>query len=160
MRLRMLVAAIIATFVYAPFVASAATKIDDPAKFVTAVYAKMAAPNSSYAAPEDINTPRLDSLFALEKKESGGEVGRLDFDFWTNAQDLQLSGVSVKEQPVEGSDARKVVIAKFKNSGTPEEIHFYFERTGTGWKLDDVRSLKGEPWTLSLILKYGWDTGN
>jgi hypothetical protein len=53
-----------------------------------------------------------------------------------------------------------IVIAKFKNTGRPEEIHFDFEKTKDGWKLDDARALGGdrdETWTLSLILKYGSD---
>jgi hypothetical protein len=146
-------------FLFAPALSSAATRIDDPAKFVSGVYAKLSASSGDYAAPEDIYTPHLASLWALEKKESGGEVGRMDFEFWTGTQDWELSGVNVTAQPVEGSNARKIVIAKFKNGGKPEEMHFYFEKSGNGWLLDDVRSLKGETWTLSLILKYGWDSG-
>jgi hypothetical protein len=139
--------------------ATAATTIADPVKFVTGLYAKMAAatPASSYVAPEDIYTPRLAALFALDTKEAGGEVGRMDFDFWSNAQDWQLGAVKVSGVPVEGAKDREVVIARFKNFGKPQEIHFYFEKTAAGWKLDDARSLMGEQWTLSLILKYGWD---
>ena len=110
-----------------------------------------------YVAPEDIYTPRLAALFALEQREAGDEVGRIDFDFWSNAQDWKRSGVKITSVPVEGAKAREVVIAKFKNFGKPEEIHFYFEKSAGGWSLDDARSLVGESWTLSLILKYGWD---
>jgi hypothetical protein len=148
------------TFVFAVLLCApvqAGTKIDDPVKFVSVLYAKMAAATSASPAPEDIYTPRLASLFALEQKEAGGEVGRIDFDFWSNAQDWQLSGVKVSAVPVEGAKDREVVIAKFRNFGKRQEIHFYFEKTPSGWLLDDARSLEGETWTLSLILKYGWD---
>jgi hypothetical protein len=143
----------------APNVALGATTVADPVAFVTGLYAKMAAatPASPYVAPEDIYTPRLAALFALEKREAGGEVGRLDFDFWSNAQDWQLSGIKVTGVPVEGATDRQIVVAKFRNFGKPEEIRFYFEKTKSGWLLDDARSLVGESWTLSLILKYGWD---
>jgi len=139
--------------------ATAATTISDPVKFVTGLYAKMAVanPKTPYVAPEDIYTPRLAALFALDTKEAGGEVGRIDFDFWSNAQDWDLSGVKVTGQPVEGAKDREVVIARFRNFRKPQEIHFYFEKAAAGWKLDDARSLVGEQWTLSLILKYGWD---
>jgi hypothetical protein len=139
--------------------ANAATRIDDPVKFVTGLYAQMAAASvqKPYVAPEDIYTPRLAGLFALEKKEAGGEVGRLDFDFWSNAQDWKLSGVSVMGMPTEGASDREIVIAKFRNFGKPQEMRFYFEKTKAGWLLDDARALTGESWTLSLILKYGWD---
>jgi hypothetical protein len=159
MRNKLFILLSFAVFLFSPAISEAATRIDDPAKFVQNVY-KQIASNTNYSAPDDIYTPHLASLWALEKKESGGEVGRIDFDFWTGTQDWELKGISVTEQPVEGSNARKVVIAKFKNIGTPEEMHFYFEKSANGWLLDDVRSLKGESWTLSLVLKYGWDSGN
>jgi len=132
--------------------AYAATTIDDPVKFVKWIYTLKDKP-----PPDDIYTPRLQELFALEKREAGGEVGRMDFDFWRNAQDSAIGDLKVSSQPVEKAPARQVVIATFKNMGKSQEIHFYFERTKAGWKLDDARSLKGEQWTLSLILKYGWD---
>ena len=140
----------------APAGAAPATRIDDPAKFVMENYARIAK-NSDYQTPDDVYSPRLAALFALDQKEAGGEVGRLDFDPWTNAQDFKLSSVKVTSAPVDSAPDRKTVVAKFKNIGTAEEIHFYFERTKAGWKIDDMRSAAGQLWTLSLILKYGWD---
>jgi hypothetical protein len=138
---------------------AAATKISDPAKFVADVYAKYAKVKD-YAPPTDIYSARLAALFALDTKEAGSEVGRIDFDPWTNAQDFQISAVSVKAQPVENAASREIVVAKFKNIGTPETIIFYFEKTGGAWKLDDMQSPKGDQvWTLSVILKYGWADG-
>ena len=134
---------------------AASTKIDDPVKFVTTLYAKTVGKSPE---PDDIYTARLDALFKLAAKEAGNEVGRIDFDFWSNSQDGDVSDVAVSQREVEGSKSRSVVIAKFKNSGRANEIHFYFEKTASGWKLDDARSLLGEQWVLSLILKYGWDT--
>jgi hypothetical protein len=146
MRNKLFTFLIFAGFLALPAFSNAATRINDPAKFVSGVYKQMAAASGDkpYIAPEDIYTPHLASLWALERKEAGGEVGRVDFDFWSGAQDWELKNVSVTEQPVEGSEARKVVIAKFKNAGQPQEMHFYFEKSGNGWLLDDARSLKGE----------------
>ena len=138
---------------------AAATKISDPAKFVADVYAHYAKVKD-YSPPTDIYSPRLAALFALDTKEAGGEVGRIDFDFWTNAQDFQISGVTVKAQPVENASSREIVLAKFKNIGKPETIVFYFEKTKSGWQLDDAQAPAGDqPWTLSVILKYGWTDG-
>lgn len=134
--------------------AQSATAIADPAAFVKTMYATTV---SRKPEPEDIYTDRLAALFALDSREAGGEVGRIDFDFWMNGQDGDVNNVTVGKAPVENAPGRMVVIAKFKNLKTPEEIHFYFEKTAKGWKLDDARSLLGEQWTLSLILKYGWD---
>ncbi|HEY1962834.1 MAG TPA: DUF3828 domain-containing protein [Rhizomicrobium sp.] len=139
----------------------AATNIPDPAAFVETLFARMAhaTANKPYTPPEDIYSPRLAALTALDKREAGGEVGRLDFDIWTGAQDWQLSNVKIRSVDVESTKDRKIVIATFKNAGKSHELHYYFERGKTGWQLDDVRSVDagaGEQWTLSVVLKYGW----
>jgi hypothetical protein len=133
-----------------------ATTILDPEKFVKSVYALELAGKPT---PEDIYSPRLQSLFTLNGKEFGAEeVGRIDFDIWSNAQDSEIKNLKITAVPVDHGPGREIVIAKFRNFGTAQEVHFYFEKTKTGWKLDDARSLSGpEQWTLSLILKYGWD---
>jgi hypothetical protein len=138
--------------------AFAATKIDDPEKFVRDVYAHIAK-SSEYQEPVDIYTQHLSDAFALDSKEAGGEVGRIDFDFWTNSQDSELKDIHVSSHAVDNTTARRVVLAKFKNIGNPEQIYFYFEKTKDGWKLDDIRSAGKEAWTLSIVAKYGWDDG-
>jgi len=132
-------------------------QISDPLAFVKSVYITV---KSGKAAPDDINTPRLQALYDLDRREAGGEVGRMDFDIWMNAQDGAISDVTVKAVPVENGAGREVVIATFKNEGKSQEVHFYFEKTKSGWLLDDAQSVLAERWTLSLILKYGWDGKN
>ena len=135
--------------------ASAATAISDPATFVRAVYARLAK-GGDYSPPEDIYSPRLNTLFAGDKRDAKGEVGRIDFLFWINGQDGQPSAVKVTTSPVFGRPDRQIVVAKFIN-GKPQTIDLYFERIGGVWKLDDAISLTpGDEWTLSVILKYGW----
>ncbi|MBS0469597.1 MAG: DUF3828 domain-containing protein [Proteobacteria bacterium] len=152
MRFRLFAAFVLAMLSALP--ATAGTVISDPVAFVKTVYADSV---GTKPEPDDIYTPRLDALFQLEQKEAGGEVGRIDFDFWINGQDSDIKNVKVGKIDVEGAADRMIVVASFLNFGKPEEIHFYFEKTKAGWKLDDVRSAMGEQWTLSLILKYGWD---
>jgi hypothetical protein len=149
-------AAVTAVLSVAP--AFGATTISDPENFVKSVYALEMAGKST---PEDIYSPRLQSLFALNSKEFGpDEVGRIDFDIWSNAQDSEIKNLKITAVPVDHGPGREIVIAKFKNFGAAQEVHFYFEKSTTGWKLDDARSLTGpETWTLSLVLKYGWDGG-
>ena len=136
---------------------SAATKIDDPEKFVRSVYAQYEKSHDAKGAPDDIYSTRLSDLFALDSKEAGGEVGRIDFDPWIDAQDFEIHNVHVTSAPVESAPSRRTVRATFKNLGRSEDIRFYFEKAKQGWKLDDMRSVGKENWTLSLILKYGWD---
>ena len=140
-----------------PMAAQAATRIDDPERFVRSVYAQYEKSHEAKGAPDDIYSQRLSDLFALDSKEAGGEVGRIDFDPWIDAQDFEIRDVHVTSNPVDNAPSRRTVRATFKNIGRPEDIRFYFEKTKQGWKLDDMRSVGKENWTLSLILKYGWD---
>lgn len=136
------------------FVALAATRVDEPKSFVTQVYQRFIAAQSSgasYTPPSDIYSARLGALFRKDKQRARGEVGCLDFDFWVNAQDWEISDVSVTSSD-EGPQ-RKTVIAKFLNIGKPQEIHFDFRRNGGRWQLDDVHSVLDPRWTLSEILQ-------
>ncbi len=151
-------AAILATLALAftPGAATAATVVADPAAFVQSVYARLAK-GGDYVPPEDIYTPRLAALWALAEREAHGEVGRIDFLFWIDGQDGTPSDVHVRTVPVEGRKDRRIVVATFKNGDRAEDLRFYFQYTQAGWKLDDVVDAKGlSPWTLSVILKYGW----
>ena len=154
MRFRVLTLLALAAVLLGPAASQAATRIDDPVKFVKALYATTVGKKPE---PEDIFSARLDALFKLDTKEAGGEVGRVDFDFWMNGQDGTITGVTVSKIDVENTKDRLIVVAKFKNEKTPNEIHLYFEKTAAGWKLDDARSVMNDPWVLSLMLKYGWD---
>jgi hypothetical protein len=133
---------------------SAATRIDDPKTFVTEVYRRLVAAqstHSSYTPPDGIYTPRLEKLLRDDKRKAKGEVGCLDFVFWINAQDWTITHLSITSAD-EGQE-RKTVITKFLNGGEPQEIHFDFRRNAGRWLLDDVHSLSAPPWTLSEILK-------
>ncbi len=129
---------------------SAATRIDDPKNFVAEVYRHLIA-NSSYEPPDDIYTDRLAKLIRDDRRKAKGEVGCLDFVFWVNGQDWEITKLEITSAD-KGAD-RKMVIAKFRNTGDPEEIHFDFVRTAGRWLLDDVHSEVAPRWTLSQILK-------
>ena len=99
-------------------------------------------------------TERMLALFAENEalmQQDG--YGRLDFGFWVNGQDWDITSVAVSSRDVIGTADRRVVTAEFTNFGEPQTLNFHFERTDGSWRLDDVSSAGG--WTLSLILKYG-----
>ena len=135
--------------------ASAATPpISDPVNFVAEVYrhfVKAQSSDRSYSPPEDIYTNRLNKFIRDDRKRAKGEVGCLDFDFWVNGQDWTITNLNVASGAA-GKD-QWTVIAKFRNLGDPEEIHFDFRRVEQRWLLDDVHSVKEPGWTLSDILK-------
>jgi hypothetical protein len=132
----------------------AATRIDDPKTFVSEVFRRLIASQAkdrTYEPPEDIYTARLAKLIRDDRRKAHGEVGCLDFVFWVNGQDWVITDLAVTSTD-EGED-RKTVIAKFRNTGDPQEIHFDFRRVAGRWLLDDAHSLMAEKWTLSQILK-------
>jgi hypothetical protein len=132
--------------------------VADPEAFVKEVYGKLA-PGSDYRVPDDIYTPRLRALWdgMLKDQAASDEVGPIDFEPWTNAQDWRLTDVKVTSREVYRRPDLKVVTAAFKNDGRAEQIRLYFEKAADGWRLDDMRSVGKEAWTLSLLLRYGWD---
>lgn len=133
---------------------AATPPISNPVNFVTEVYGHFVKAQSGhydYTAPEDIYTARLRKLIQDDVKRAKGEVGCLDFDFWVNGQDWTITNLIVASGAA-GKD-QWTVIAKFRNSGDPEEIHFDFRRVEQRWLLDDVHSVKDPRWTLSEILK-------
>jgi hypothetical protein len=153
--MRAMAIAVLAVLAMGP--ALAGTKIDDPVKFVTGVYAHW---STQHPEPEGVFTERLSALQALDEKEAHGDVGRgNDFSFWCNCQDGEMKNAVVKGWPVENASGRQVVEAKFLLDGKKQDILFYFERTKAGWKIDDVQSLGPNGWTLSVVYKYGWTDG-
>ena len=133
---------------------SAAIRIDDPKAFVSEVYRRLIAEqstHSTYTPPDGIYTPRLEKLLRDDKRKAKGEVGCVDFVFWINAQDWTISHLAITSVD-EGQD-RKTVITKFLNLGERQEIHFDFRFIAGHWLLDDVHSLSAPPWTLSELLK-------
>src|SRR5689334_2847485 len=87
-------------------------KIADPVKFIRSVYATEI---GNKPPPDNINTPRLDALYAVNSKEFGkDEVGRIDFDIYKNAQDGTITNVKVTGTPGKTGPSREIVVAKFK----------------------------------------------
>lgn len=128
--------------------------VTDPSAAMKALYAKLEKDDYSTKLPL---SKRLNALMALDAKEAGGEVGRLNGDYFTNSQDAKISDVAVTSHDVENATSRKVIVVRFKNLDKAMENHFYWERTAAGWVLDDMRYLdEKEGYTLSLLLKYGW----
>ncbi|MDO8297720.1 MAG: DUF3828 domain-containing protein [Caulobacter sp.] len=139
----------------APVTARAQSLDDAPPVYVASVYDRLAK-GEAFEAPDALYTPRLLALWKDMEQDAGGEVGRLDANYWTNSQDWTISDVTIASAYVDGhDDDRMIVVARFRDMDRNEAIQFYFEKLGGQWKLDDVASLGEAPWTLSLALKYG-----
>jgi hypothetical protein len=133
-----------------------AITVKDPASAMRTLYAGLEEDNFDIELPL---SQRLKGLIALDRKETGrDEVGRIDFDYFINGQDSKITDVQVAERDVHNSSVRRIIVVRFKNFDEKMENHFFWEKATGGWVLDDVRYLDGkEGYTLSLVLKYGWD---
>ena len=49
-----------------------------------------------------------------------------------------------------------ILCSAFRNMDRDEVIVTYWEKIDGRWRLDDVESGGSTPWTLSVVLKYGW----
>jgi hypothetical protein len=132
--------------------------VPDPRAFVAATYARyQAQPNVPPPNPSRAYSPRLRGLFAgydAWQRGHNDEVGALDFDWWTNAQDYQVRNLSVTALN-EGRSLRWI-IARFDNYDRHDEIRFRFVRLEGRWYLDDAMQGTGrgdDGWTLSALLQ-------
>lgn len=132
-------------------------KVKDPVSATKELYALLEKDYDN----ADVDLPmsaRLNALAALDTKEAHGEVGRLDGNIYVNGQDAKISNVQITSRDVENAKNRIIVVARFKNFDAQEEIHYFWEKTKSGWVVDDLRTLdKDGGSTLSLVYKYGWD---
>ena len=133
--------------------------VEDPRAFVAQRYAAYG-PDTQAVPPDPVwaYSPRLVSLFAAYDRwqhRHHDEVGSIDFDWWINAQDWQLSHISVTAADT-GPDARTVT-AHWRNIDREDSTRFLFVRIGGRWYLDDVVHGSGhgdEGWTLSQLLSH------
>lgn len=132
--------------------APAARGVEDPRAFVAATYAAYRASNTATPEVDYAYSPRLAALFRdYAAAQSPDEVGALDFDWWVNGQDWEISEPALTQSD-QGPD-RRLVTARFTNLGTAETIRFGFVRGNGRWYLEDVLGGSGdEGWTLSALL--------
>lgn len=132
--------------------------VADPQTFVAQTYARYQAhPDQPPDEQSYAYSPRLRDLFDAYwawQRAHDGEVGSIDFDWWTNAQDYQIRNLGYRVID-EGSDLRWIV-ARFDNYDRHDEVRFRFVRQGGRWFLDDAMEGTGSGdngWTLSALLQ-------
>jgi hypothetical protein len=139
--------------------AAHARGVEDPRAFVAQRFDGYRS-GTDHVPPDPVwaYSPRLAALFAVYDRwqhRHHDEVGSIDFDWWINAQDWELSGVTVTQADT-GPNARTVT-AHWRNSGREDSSRFLFVRIGTRWYLDDAANGTGHGdtgWTLSELLRH------
>lgn len=140
--------------------AAPARGVADPRAFVQQRYDAYLRGAGSHIPPDPTwaYSPRLAGLFRTYdawQRRHRDEVGSIDFDWWINAQDWELSRVAVTAAAT-GPNAQTVT-ARFHNADRAEELRFLFVRIGGRWYLDDALSGSGhgdDGWTLSALLAH------
>jgi hypothetical protein len=132
--------------------------VDDPRAFVEQRYAAYRnEPSSAPEWPAFAYSDRLKALFDAYdawQRQHQDEVGSLDFDWWINAQDWELSPATVTETQQDAD--HRTETARFTNAGRQEELRFLFVRQGARWYLDDAVQGSGhgdDGWTLSELVR-------
>lgn len=134
--------------------------IDDPRAFVAQMYDAYVHGGEDRPPPDPAYaySPRLAALFAAYQRWQDAHpdtVGALDFDWWTNAQDWQISQVSLVVRPEDGP-GRRTVTARFHNGDRQDSTRFEFVLIDGRWFLDDAINGTGHGdsgWTLSALLR-------
>lgn len=131
--------------------------VEDPRAFVREMYERYRAVNDApIPEPRYAYSARLTGLFEAYESWARAHddlVGSLDFDWWTNAQDWQISNISIVEFSLPGE--RKVIEVHWRNYDRTDSSRFFFVREEGRWYLDDVVNGSGRGdngWTLSTLL--------
>ena len=138
---------------------SAAAAAPGPREILNDVYAKIYAdqvnPQPRYTPPAALYSPRLKHLMAAARRAAHGEAPcGLDFVFWVNAQDMDLSDIVIKPGPRPSDMDHRTFFVSFTNIRQHDRLVFSFKRIGGHWLIDDVTSDgEGATWTLSRLLQ-------
>jgi hypothetical protein len=132
--------------------------VEDPQAFVAMIYGRyLAHPNRPPPDPSIAYSRRLKGLFDAYndwQRAHHDEVGTLDFDWWTNAQDYRIRNLNYRV--IDEGPSLRWIVARFDNYDRHDEVRFRFVRQGGRWFLDDAMEgtgSGGNGWTLSALLQ-------
>ena len=163
---RRVLAALGFAIAFAPAIAAAAPA-DTPEAFMTAIYARVTAGDGSKGGSDFTEAKAAGRWFtrsvvklwaaAEAKAEKDGDIGPIDFDLFTDSQDPEVRSVAV--EPREATpDTATVRVGLFaakkpKPGAKPySTLDFVLKRQDGGWRIDDVKKVSSEPWTLRGLL--------
>lgn len=133
---------------------------DNPAGVVTMAYGYQITPGAALPPPwskterQKYFSKRLITLLiAHETPGPNGKPGlHFEFDPFVNAEEGEVTEFSTSLMSQDESATQ--VRASFRNKGKPTSMVFVMVQEEEGWRIDDVKSLDGEPkWVLSSLLK-------
>jgi hypothetical protein len=164
---RTVLALLASTVLSAPLVL-AAGPAEGPEAFVAGIYARISAGDGTAGGADFVHPPEVrPRTFTAElcqlwaqaeaKAESQGEMGPVDIDLFTNSQDPQVQKVAVEVLDADADRARVRVAlwpAPPQSGEAPSaRIELDLRRAQGAWKIDDMRSLGADGWSLRGLLR-------
>ena len=110
--------------------------------FVEAIYAAYKGKNANGilldtdAAVRRYFEPKLAALIIKDRRDSRGEIGKLDFDPFIDAQDWEIDTVDIALREVAPDKTSATV--SFKNLGEPHSVVLDLVKLKAGWRIADI----------------------
>lgn len=138
-----------------------------PEAFIAAIYARVTSGDGTKGGGEFTEAKAAGRWFSREvvkawvaaeaKAEKDGDIGPIDFDLFTDSQDPQVRSITIepREATIDVAVVRVGLFAakKPKPGEKPyTTLDFVLKRETGGWRIDDVRKVSSEPWTLRGLL--------
>lgn len=163
---RLVLASLGFAFAFAPAMAVAAPA-ETPEAFITAIYARITAGDGRKGGSDFTEAKVAGRWFtrsvvklwtaAEAKAEKDGEIGPIDFDLFTDSQDPEVRSVTVepREATPDTATVRVGLFAAKKPKPGAEPyttLDFVLKQENGGWRIDDVKQVSSEPWSLRGLL--------
>jgi len=157
--IRMLMAAVVATFCLSSATAPAAA-MSNPFSWVEGWYADAfgpdAKPDGTSKVLEAYLVPDLKALWVADRDEAGkrGEVGRISADPLIDAQDFDPAFLkTLKLEGVEGTPLIRATFQLFpEDSGSVRTVYFELAPDGMDWKIANIHYSDGRSLRTLLLL--------
>jgi hypothetical protein len=78
----------------------------------------------------------------MREAKRRGEVPRLDGDPFVDAQDWDIAKLAISVKPA--GDTKATGLVSFENQGKATQITLDLVRTGSGWRIADIKSPSGK----------------
>jgi uncharacterized protein DUF3828 len=110
--------------------------------FVEAIYAAYKGKNANGilldtdAAVRRYFEPKLAALIIKDRRDARGEIGKLDFDPFIDAQDWEIDTVDIALREVAPDKTSATV--SFKNLGEPHSVVLDLVKLKAGWRIADI----------------------
>ncbi len=152
-----------------PLVATHRSLADEtPEAFVASIYAHVTAGDGRTGGSEITDPVTRGRWFtrdliavwkvAEDKADKDGDIGPVDFDLLTDSQDPEVRRVSITPREVKPASAMvRVGLFAAKKAKAGEKpysvLEFVLLREGGAWRIDEVRKVSGDPWSLRTLIE-------